>query len=49
MFAFYNLKRRRYKNWKRRCNRASNFFKKYLVADNDEANGQRVGGFGSTK
>ena len=47
MFAFYNIKEEDIEIKKGDCIGQA-IFQKYLVADNDDAEGERVGGFGST-
>ena len=47
MFAFYNIKDEDVEIKKGDCIGQA-IFQKYLVSDNDEAEGERVGGFGST-
>lgn len=47
MFAFYNIKDTDIEIKKRDCI-GQGIFEKYLVADNDSAEGERMGGFGST-
>ena len=47
MFAFYNIKDTDIEIKKGDCI-GQGIFEKYLVADNDSAEGERMGGFGST-
>ena len=47
MFAFYNIKEEDVEIKKGECI-GQGVFQKYLVADDDNASGERVGGFGST-
>ena len=47
MFAFYNMKEEDTVIKKGECIGQA-IFEKFLIADNDKAEGQRVGGFGST-
>ncbi len=47
MFAFYNIKEEDVEIKKGDCIGQA-IFEKFLVADNDTAEGERVGGFGST-
>ena len=47
MFAFYNIKEEDITIKKGEAIGQA-VFQKYFVADNDEAQGERVGGFGST-
>ena len=47
MFAFYNIKEEDIEIKKGECI-GQGIFKKYFVADNDTAEGERTGGFGST-
>ena len=47
MFAFYNIKDEDVEIKKGDCIGQA-IFQRYLVSDNDEAEGERVGGFGST-
>ena len=47
MFAFYNIKDEDVEIKKGECI-GQGVFQKYLVADDDNASGERVGGFGST-
>ena len=48
MFAFFNIKSEDIEIKKRRMYWASYLFKKFEVIDNDNAEGERTGGFGST-
>ena len=47
MFAFYNIKDEDIEVKKGECIGQA-IFQKYLLADNDEAEGERISGFGST-
>ena len=47
MFAFYNIKEEETIIKKGDCIGQA-IFEKFLIADNDEADGERKGGFGST-
>ena len=47
MFAFYNIKEEDILIKKGECI-GQGIFEKYLLTDDDQANGERVGGFGST-
>ena len=47
MFAFFNVKSRGYNN-KKGDVIGQAIFQKYLIVDNDNAEGDRIGGFGST-
>ena len=47
MFAFYNIKDEDIEIKKGECIGQA-IFQKYLIADNDSAEGERTGGFGST-
>ena len=47
MFAFYNIKDEDVEIKKGDCIGQA-IFQKYLVTDNDNASGERTGGFGST-
>ena len=47
MFAFYNIKEEDVEIKKGECIGQA-IFQKYLVTDNDDAQGERLGGFGST-
>ena len=47
MFAFYNIKDEEVQIKKGDCIGQA-IFQKYMVADNDNAQGERLGGFGST-
>ena len=47
MFAFYNIKEEDITVKKGEAIGQS-VFQKYLIVDNDEAQGERIGGFGST-
>ena len=47
MFAFYNIKEEDIEIKKGDCIGQA-IFQKYFLADNDEAEGERIGGFGST-
>ena len=47
MFAFYNIKDEDIEIKKGDCIGQA-IFQKYLISDNDEAEGERIGGFGST-
>ena len=47
MFAFYNIKDENIEIKKGECI-GQGIFQKYLVTDDDNAQGERVGGFGST-
>ena len=47
MFAFYNIKEEDIEIKKGECI-GQGIFQKYLVTDDDNAQGERVGGFGST-
>ena len=47
MFAFYNIKDEDIEIKKGDCIGQA-IFQKYLIADNDSAEGERTGGFGST-
>jgi len=47
MFAFYNIKDEDIEIKKGECIGQA-IFQKYLIADNDNAEGERIGGFGST-
>lgn len=47
MFAFYNIKDEDIEIKKGECVGQA-IFQKYLIADNDNAEGERIGGFGST-
>lgn len=47
MFAFYNIKDEDIEIKKGDCIGQA-IFQKYLIADNDSAEGERIGGFGST-
>lgn len=48
MFAFYNIKDEDVEIKKGECI-GQGIFEKYLITDNDNATGQRMGGFGSTR
>ena len=47
MFAFYNIKEEDIEIKKGECI-GQGIFQKYLVTDDDQAEGERIGGFGST-
>ena len=47
MFAFYNIKETDVEIKKGECI-GQGIFEKYLTVDNDNAEGERTGGFGST-
>ena len=47
MFAFFNIKEEDIKINKGDCI-GQGIFEKFLIADNDDAQGERLGGFGST-
>lgn len=47
MFAFYNIKEEDIEIKKGEAI-GQGLFQKYLITDDDNANGERIGGFGST-